>query len=61
MTSTEERFLIYAALLMVCAAAGLLLGPAAALWSFVQIAFVIELLFLFGAPARARRLRNWHR
>ena len=53
--------MIYAALLMVCAAAGLLLGLAAALWSFVQMALVIELLFLFGAPARASGPRDWHR
>ena len=58
MKTMEERFLIYTALLLLCCAAAALVGTVAALWSFVQIIAVIELLILAGAPARADSLRD---
>ena len=58
MKTMEERFLIYTALLLLCGAAAALVGAVAALWSFLQIIAVIELLILAGAPARAASLRD---
>ncbi|MEH6591920.1 MAG: hypothetical protein V7746_16785 [Halioglobus sp.] len=56
MTLVEERFLIYAALLLVCAVAGSLLGLAAAIWSFLQMAVVIELMYMLGLSGRNKRV-----
>jgi hypothetical protein len=58
MKTMEERFLIYTALLLLCATSAVFVGAVAALWSFVQIVAVIELVFLVGAPAGVRRLRG---
>jgi hypothetical protein len=50
MTDTDERILIYMALTVICAFLAVFAGAAAAGFSFVQIAAVIEALFWFGLP-----------
>jgi hypothetical protein len=56
MTFVEERFLIYTALVVVCAAAGSLLGLAVAIWSFLQMVVVIELMYMLGLQGRNKRV-----
>ena len=58
MNTMEERYLIYPALLLLCAVSAAFVGAVAALWSLVQIVAVIELVFLVGVPARVRRFRD---
>jgi hypothetical protein len=53
MSKLEERILIYTALSVVCAIAGIFAGLEGAVFSFVLIAVVIEGLYWFGVP-RAR-------
>ena len=48
MDKLEERFLIYTALLLLCAVASVFLGMTAGLWTFVQMAAVVELTYLIG-------------
>ena len=47
----EQRFFIYTPLAMLCGLAGVWLGIAAAVWSFIQVVAVIELTYWFGASA----------
>jgi hypothetical protein len=47
----NERFVIYTALVLLCSIASVFLSMAAGLWSFLQIAAVIELLYWIGLPA----------
>jgi hypothetical protein len=51
MKTLELRITIYAALGLLCSAVGALAGPVAAIWSFVQMAAVIELLYALVQPA----------
>jgi hypothetical protein len=51
-TILGERFVIYTALVLLCSIVSVFLGMAAGLWSFLQIAAVIELLYWAGLPAR---------
>lgn len=48
MAALEDRFLIYTALLVVCATSGAFLGLTACICSFVQVAAVIELIYWFA-------------
>ncbi len=48
MTAVEERFLIYVALLVVCATGGAFLGLLAGMCTFVQVAAIIELVYWFA-------------
>jgi len=50
MGTLDERFLIYSALLILCSTTGVFVGLAAGLWSFVQIAAVIEFIYWIGPP-----------
>lgn len=50
MTSVEERILVYMALLVVCAFIAVFAGLAAAAFTLLQVAAVIEALFWFGVP-----------
>ena len=50
MNKLEERFLIYTALLLLCAFSSVFLGVIMGLWAFVQMAAVIELMYYVGAP-----------
>ena len=52
MNTLELRITIYSALALVCSAVSALAGPTAAIWSFVQMAAVIELLYVLAQPAR---------
>ena len=59
MSKVDERFLVYTALAMVCSTAGVFLGLAAGVWSFIQIAAIIELAYLAGAPKDADSSRSF--
>jgi len=50
MTKFEERVLIYTALAVICAFAGVFAGLLAGILTFIQIGAVIEALFWFGVP-----------
>ncbi len=52
MNTPELRITIYSALALLCCVVSALAGPAAAIWSFVQMAAVIELLYALLQPAR---------
>ena len=49
MDRTDQRFLVYAALLIVCCTIGTFLGLLAGAWTFIQIAAVIELMYWLGS------------
>jgi hypothetical protein len=49
MDRTDQRFLVYVALLIVCCTIGSFLGLLAGTWTFVQIAAVIELMYWLGS------------
>ena len=51
MNILDERLVIYSALALLCSFASVFLGLAAGLWSFLQIAAVIELLYWVGFSA----------
>ncbi|MBT4521962.1 MAG: hypothetical protein HOC23_18340 [Halieaceae bacterium] len=59
MSTLDERFLIYAALAILCSTVSVFLGLAAGVWSFLQICAVIELLFWIGAPEGDDSVTNW--
>lgn len=52
MHTLEPRITVYAALGLLCTAVSALAGPVAGIWSFVQMAAVIELLYALVQPAR---------
>lgn len=58
MGTLDERFFIYEALLILCSAASVFVGLAAGLWSFVQIAAVIEFLYWIGTR-NGNSPRSW--
>ena len=49
MDRTDERILVYMALLIVCCTIGTFLGLLAGIWTFLQIAAVIELMYWLGS------------
>lgn len=51
MNSFDERFLVYMALVVVSATAGALIDWQAGLWTLVQMACVVELVYWLGRPA----------
>ena len=61
MTAIEERVLVYTALAVVCAFVGVFAGPMAGVFTFVQIAAVIEALFWFGVPRPGASKHRQHR
>ncbi len=58
MDTLEERFLIYTALATLCCTAGAFLGAAAAIYTFMQIAAIIELIYWLGTPSRTKAARG---
>ena len=58
MDTPDERFLIYAALLILCSTTSVFVGLVAGLWSFVQIVAVIEFVYWIGTPGGASK-RSW--
>ncbi|MEM9255426.1 MAG: hypothetical protein AAGA91_08260 [Pseudomonadota bacterium] len=48
MQDSQERPLVYTALLIACAVIGLGAGPAVGAWSFLQVAIMIELAYWLG-------------
>lgn len=48
MSGWRERRLVYVALLVACCVLGLAAGPLAGIWSFVQVALLIELTCYLG-------------
>ncbi|MFK7976976.1 MAG: hypothetical protein AB8C02_12620 [Halioglobus sp.] len=57
MNGWRERRLVYVALLVACLVLGLAAGPLAGIWSFVQVAVLIELTCHLGRQS-LRRNRN---
>ena len=53
MNIPEERFLIYTALLILCALISALAGPAAGIWSFFQVTATIEIIGWMGSKREA--------
>jgi hypothetical protein len=45
MDNLEERFLMYSALLVLCGTLSIFVGPTAGVWTFIQIATVIEIIY----------------
>jgi len=58
MDTLNERFFIYSALLILCSTISVLVGLAAGLWSFVQIAAVVELMYWIGTRSGDSK-RSW--
>lgn len=50
MSATDERFMIYSALALLCSTVSAFIGVAAGVWSFIQIAAVVEFLYWMGLP-----------
>ena len=48
MSKLEERALIYIAMMIFCSVAGVFMGLAAGVWTFIQMAAVIEILYSLG-------------
>jgi hypothetical protein len=61
MSNIDERILVYMALAVICAFVAVFAGPAAATFTFVQIAAVIEALFWFGVPNPGPSEHRQHR
>lgn len=59
MNKLEERLLIYGAVLVLCGIAAAFLGAAVGLYTFIQIAAVIEFTYWFGSPRRLRPGRRF--
>lgn len=57
MNRIEQRYLIYAALLLVAATTAVFLGWPAGLWTLLQMACVIELIYWLGRRANRHRTR----
>ena len=51
--------LVYTALAIVCCTAGAFLGLAAGIYTFMQIAAVIEFIYWFGASRRIKSPRRF--
>jgi hypothetical protein len=50
MDKIGERLLVYIALLVICTGAGAMLGLSAGLWTFVQVAAVVEVTYWLCKP-----------
>ena len=61
MSTFEERVLIYTALAVVCAFAGVFVGFWIGAMAFLQVAAVIEALFWAGLPTRGAYRPREHR
>ena len=49
MDRTDQRFLVYTALLIVCCTIGTYLGLVAGAWTFLPIEAVLELMYWLGS------------
>ena len=58
MSKPKERAIIYVALILLCSIASAFLGPTVAVWTFIQIASVIELIYLMGRSPRKDVVRH---
>jgi hypothetical protein len=59
MNKLSEKFLVYTALVVLCVLAAAFTGTAAAIWSFVQIVAVIELIYWIASPTENDAARHW--
>ena len=59
MNKLEQRVLIYTALSLLCGMAAIFLGAAAGIYTFMQIAAVIEFIYWFGSSRRLRARRRF--
>jgi hypothetical protein len=48
MVDFEERFLVYAALLVPCSTLSAFAGPGAGIWTLLQVAMVVEMVYWIG-------------
>jgi hypothetical protein len=51
--------MIYTALAVLCGMTAAFAGAAAALWSFLQVVAVIELIYWLASPAHKDTARHW--
>ena len=58
MNKLGERLLIYTALAVFCVMTAALAGSTAAIWSFLQVVAVIELIYWIARPADKSPVRN---
>lgn len=58
MGKLSERILVYGGLAVLCVMTATFAGGAAAIWSFVQVAAVIELIYWIARPAVRRGTRS---
>ncbi len=59
MGKLSERLLVYTALAVLCGMTVTFAGAAAAIWSFLQIVAVIELIYWIASPAGQDSARDW--
>ena len=59
MNRLGERFLIYTGLAVLCALTAAFAGTSAAIWSFVQVVAVVELIYWIASPAGKKPARDW--
>lgn len=59
MKKLGERVLIYTALAVLCLMTATFAGTVAAIWSFVQVVAVIELIYWIASPGGKHTARNW--
>ncbi|WP_153239446.1 hypothetical protein [Halioglobus maricola] len=53
-----ERFLIYMALAVLCVMTAAFAGTAAAVWSFMQVVAVIELIYWIARPVAKTQVKG---
>ena len=59
MNKLEQRMLIYTALIILCGLAAILIGAAAGIFTFMQIAAVIEFIYWLGSSRRLKSRRRF--
>ncbi len=59
MNSSNESILIYAALIILCGVASVFVGLTAGIYSFLQIAVVIEFFYWIRTRGGRNPSRNW--
>ncbi len=58
MDNLDERFLVYIGLLLLCSTLAVFMGLPAGIWTFLQVATVIELLYWLALDAADETARN---
>jgi hypothetical protein len=58
MDNLDERFLVYSGLLLLCSTIAVFTGLQAGIWTFLQVATVIELLYWLALNAADETARK---